>query len=70
LSCPTHWDDQSNFFAGIQLKRSIHKEQLLAILLLMFEKEIILEEQLAARGLFQCSPTRKMATSAWHIADR
>ena len=26
--------DQSDFFAGIQLKRSIHEEQLLAILLI------------------------------------
>ncbi len=43
------------FFAGVQLKRSIHEEQLLAILLIDVEKEIILEEQLAARWLFQCS---------------
>jgi hypothetical protein len=26
------WTDQSDFFAGIQLKGSIHEEQLLAIL--------------------------------------
>jgi hypothetical protein len=47
--------DQSEFFVGIQLKGGIHEEQLLAMCLLMFEKEIILKEQLAAR-LFQCSP--------------
>jgi hypothetical protein len=29
----------------------------------MFEKEIILKEQLAARGLFQCSPARKLLAS-------
>jgi hypothetical protein len=40
--------DQSDFFAGIQLKRSIHEEQLLADCLLIFEKEIMLKEQLAA----------------------
>ena len=28
------WTDQSDFFAGIQLKGSIHEEQLLAILLI------------------------------------
>jgi hypothetical protein len=52
--------DQSDFLAGIQLKRSIHEERLLDIRLLMFEKEIILKEQLAARCLFQCSPARKL----------
>jgi len=31
---------------------------------LMFEKEIILEEQLAARCLFQCSPARKLPANA------
>jgi hypothetical protein len=30
----------------------------------MFEKEIILKEQLAARCLFQCSPARKLPASA------
>jgi hypothetical protein len=30
----------------------------------MFEKEIILEEQLAVRRLFQCSPARKLLASA------
>jgi hypothetical protein len=30
----------------------------------MFEKEIILKEQLAARCLFQCSPARKLSASA------
>jgi len=30
----------------------------------MFEKEIILEEQLAARCLFQCSPARKLPANA------
>jgi hypothetical protein len=32
--------------------------------LLMFEKEIILKEQLAARCLFQCSPARKLPANA------
>jgi hypothetical protein len=32
--------------------------------LLMFEKEIILKEQLAARCLFQCSPARKLLANA------
>jgi hypothetical protein len=30
----------------------------------MFEKEIILKEQLAARCLFQCSPARKLPANA------
>jgi hypothetical protein len=30
----------------------------------MFEKEIILKEQLAARRLLQCSPARKLPASA------
>jgi hypothetical protein len=30
----------------------------------MFEKEIILDEQLAARCLFQCSPARKLPSNA------
>jgi hypothetical protein len=30
----------------------------------MFEKEIILEEELAARCLFQCSPARKSPANA------
>jgi hypothetical protein len=30
----------------------------------MFEKEIILKEQFAARCLFQCSPPRKLPASA------
>jgi hypothetical protein len=34
LGSPPVWTDQPNFFAGIQLKRSIHEEQLLAILLI------------------------------------
>src|ERR1700730_12829164 len=33
----------------------------------MFEKEIILEEQFAARCLFQCSPARKIAGQRWHV---
>jgi len=32
----------------------------LALALLMFEKEIILGDQLAPRCLFQCSPARKL----------
>jgi hypothetical protein len=32
----------------------------------MFEKEIILKEQLAARCLFQCSPAREwLANGGW-----
>jgi hypothetical protein len=38
--------------------------------LLIFEKEIILKEQLAARCLFQCSPVRKLPANAWHIGDQ
>jgi hypothetical protein len=34
LSCRPIGTDQPDFFAGIQLKRSIHEEQLLAILLI------------------------------------
>jgi hypothetical protein len=45
--------DLTNVFAEIQLKRRIHEEQLLAYFLLMFEKEIILRVQLAARCLFR-----------------
>jgi hypothetical protein len=52
-SGPSYWDRPVRFFAGIQLKRGIHEEQLLPYCLLMFEKEIILEEQLAARSLLQ-----------------
>ena len=57
--------DQSDFFAGIQLKRSIHEEQLLAILLILTsEKKVILKEQLAARCLLQFSPPRKLPANA------
>ena len=36
------------------------KSNCLPYCLLMFEREIILEEQLAARCLFQCSVDRKL----------
>ena len=49
---------------GFQLKRSVYEEQLLAILRIVFEKEIILKEQLAAHCLLQCSPARKLPASA------
>jgi hypothetical protein len=38
--------------------------------LLMFEKEIILKEQLAARCLFQFSPARKLPANSWHVGDQ
>jgi hypothetical protein len=59
--------NQPDFFAGIQLKRSIHEEQLLAYCLLMFAKEIILEEQLVALCLFQCSPAGKLPANAGNL---
>src|ERR1700722_877643 len=57
LPCPVR-TDQPDFFARIQLKRSIHKEHLLAILLIDVRERDHFEEQLAAPCLFQCSEAR------------
>jgi hypothetical protein len=49
---------------GIQLNEASTKSNCLPYCLLMFEKEIILKEQLAARCLFQCSVDRKLPGNA------
>ena len=55
-------------------ERSIYEEQLLAICLSMFEKEIILKGQPRARYLLlvepQCSVDRKLPANAWHVGDQ
>src|SRR5208282_2899765 len=48
------------FSPGFNWKEASTKSNCLPYCLLMFEKEIILKERLAAPCLFQCSPARKL----------
>src|SRR5690349_12984989 len=54
------------FSPGFNWNEASTNSNCLPYCLLMFEKEIILEEQLTARCLFQCSPARKLAVNANH----
>src|SRR5260370_33326488 len=52
------------FSLGFNWNEASTKSNCLPYCLLMFEKEIILKEQLAAPCLFQCSPARKLPANA------
>ena len=49
---------------GVFEKATSTKHAEIVSCLLMFEKEIILKEQLAVRCLLQCSPARKLPANA------